>query len=519
MVGKRNIPGLEALSRIDMSIADMRRMVADAISSADSATARAAEVRGAQVAHYKELAEIRLDVVADGVAQGRLDGLHSQARKLLDEHADYVKREGEALDAAARKIKELEDKRAGLAAEHQAAVEAYESRVAEVEAMLKADAAYMALAEVSETAAAVAARAHQKLGVAQADLEEKGKPYKEDKLFSYLWKRKFRTPEYKAGPFIRFMDGWVASIVKYDNAWMNFQRLSQLPEWLEEHAKEQDEKAAAALQALEDAEEDALENAGANALRAKADELLASIRAADQAIDAAEAEHGEIAARHAAALEEEAGPAREALRLLENGLRKESFQDLRTLAAETIDLRDDRIVDALVKLRTEEMSLELETERLSGLPERLRGDLTKLEDLRRRFKAARLDSAYTVVASAAVDEALSGVVSGRIGSDRAFDYISRAVRRIEPQAEPGFGGTRRSQTIGLPPVLGDVIWEIAKEAGRSGGSRGGGISFPTSRSGTTRRSPRINFPSGGGGSRGGGGGRRGGGGFKTGGGF
>ncbi|HPE49759.1 MAG TPA: hypothetical protein PLR76_15250, partial [Hyphomonas sp.] len=76
MVGQRAVPGLEALSRIDMSIADMRRQVADAMSAADAATARAGEVRNAQVAHYKELAEIRLDVVQDGVAQGRLDKLH-----------------------------------------------------------------------------------------------------------------------------------------------------------------------------------------------------------------------------------------------------------------------------------------------------------------------------------------------------------------------------------------------------------------------------------------------------------
>ena len=517
MVGQRAVPGLEALSRIDMSIADMRRQVADAMSAADAATARAGEVRNAQVAHYKELAEIRLDVVQDGVAQGRLDKLHIEARQLLDEHADYVKHEGEALDAAARKISELEAKRAKLAADHQAAVETYEQKVAEVEAALKADESYKALAAASENAAAVAARAHQKLEVARADLEDKGKPYKADKLFSYLWKRKFRTPEYKAGPFIRFLDGWVASIVKYDNAWMNFQRLSQLPEWLEEHAKEQDEKAADALKALEDAEEAALEKASANALRKTADDLLDQVHATDQAIDAAEKEHGEIAARHAAALNDEAGPARDALRLLENGLKQESFQDLRTLAAETIDLKDDRIVDALVKLRTEQMSLELETERLAGVPDRLRGDLANLEDLRRRFKSARLDSSYTIVSSAALDEALSGIVSGRIGSDKAYDYLSRSARRVEPRAEPGFGGSRRSQTIGLPPVLGDVIWEIAKEAGRSGGYRGGSIGFPTSggMGGSRRRSPRINFPSGGGG----GGGRRGGGGFKTGGGF
>ena len=510
MVGKSSIPGLEALSRIDLSIADMRRMVADAIAAADKAAARAAEVRQEQMAHYRELAGIRLDVVSGDVDKGQFDKLHTAARKLLDQHADYVKGEAEALEAAAARIAALEAKRKELADRHQAAVETYENKVAEVEAALKADTAYQALAMESETAAAVAARAHQKLEVARADLEEKGEPYKADRLFSYLWERKFRTPEYYAGALTRMLDGWVAGLVKYDQAWMNFQRLSQLPEWLEAHAADQDAKADEALKALEAAEEDALEKAGANALRKAADDLLADVQAADAAIEKAETGHGEIAARHSAALAENAGPAMEARRMLEDGLRKTSFQDLRTLAAQTIDLTDDRIVDALVKLRTEEMSLELESERLAGLPDRLRGDLANLEDLRRRFKAARYDSSYAVFSSAAIDEALTGIVSGRTGSEKAFSQLSRSVRRIEPQAEPGFGGMRRSQTIGMPDVLGGVIWEIAREAARNG-SRGGSINFPSS-GGSSRRSPRINLPRGGGGGKGGGG-------FRTGGGF
>lgn len=504
----RQITGPDALQRLDLSIADMRRMVADAIGAADSINARQAEVRDAQVSQYRELAGIRLDVIAGPVDDAALDKLHRTARELLEKHDDFVEQTSRALAEADRKLRDLESKRQALAARHAAAVETYEDRVAEVEDRLKDDPAYIALARASEDAAAVAARAHQKLEVARSDLEEKGAPYKDDQLFSYLWERRFRTPDYRGGPLTRFFDNWVARICGYDEAWMNFQRLSQLPEWLEGHAAEQDEKAAAALKALEDAEQEALQESGADALRRAADEALQDVREADKAIDAAEAEHQALAARHADLLKEQAGPAHEARRLLEDGLRDTAFQDLRTLAAETIDERDDRIVDSLVKLRTEELSLELEGDRLEGLPDRLRGDLGELEKLRRRFKKARYDSAYASFRTSALDEALTGVVSGRQGAERAFEILSRSLRRMEPRTEPGFGGHRRTSTLGMPEILGDVIWEIAKEGSRHGGL-GGTIGFPTAGGKRRRRSPRINLPRGGG--RGGG--------FKTGGGF
>ena len=507
----KQISGPDALQRLDMSIADMRRMVADAISAADSVNAREAEVRDAQVSQYQELADIRMDVIAGAMDDNTLDQLHRAARDLLEKHDAYVEQTARALTAADEKLRNLEARRATLLEEHAQAIEAYEARVAGVEAQLREDAAYIALAKASEEAAAIAARAHQKLEIARADLEEKGAPYKADPLFSYLWKRRFRTPDYKAGAITRFFDNWVGRICGYDEAWMNFQRLSQLPEWLAEHAAEQDADAEEALDALEAAEQAALEKSGADDLRKAADDALHRVREADRAIQAAEGEHQALTARQADALKEEAGPANDARRLLEEGLRDAAFQDLRTLAAETIDERDDRIVDSLVKLRTEELSLELEGERLSGLPDRLRGDLASLEELRREFKKARYDSAYASFRTSAVDEALTGIVSGRIGAERAFEYITRSLRRVQPRTEPGFGGRRRTNTLGMPDVLGDVIWEIAKESTRHGGM-GGTIGFPTGGGSRRRHSPRINLPKGGGGGRGGGG-------FKTGGGF
>ncbi|MEO1476171.1 MAG: hypothetical protein AAFS13_07290, partial [Pseudomonadota bacterium] len=94
---------------------------------------------------------------------------------------------------------------------------------------------------------------------------------------------------------------------------------------------------------------------------------------------------------------------------------------------------------------------------------------------------------------------------------RALRQLSRAVRRKQTRTPNGFGGRRRRNTLGLPDVLEDVVWEMAKDAGRSG--RYGGSPWSSGR--TRRRAPPRSFPR----RPSGGGGRRGGGGFKTGGGF
>ena len=81
----------------------------------------------------------------------------------------------------------------------------------------------------------VAVRAEQKLELAKTDRQEKGKPYETDPLFSYLWERKFRTPEYHKGGLSRMLDNWVAKLCRYDEAYLNYARLTELPDRIAEH--------------------------------------------------------------------------------------------------------------------------------------------------------------------------------------------------------------------------------------------------------------------------------------------
>ncbi|MFC7290165.1 hypothetical protein [Hirschia litorea] len=522
----RPISGREALEQLDGSIVKARQQLAHAIEAADDARARIAEIRKEQVSAYQSLAEMRLETLSEDKDSDELTLLNSEKRAhiLLLSHDSFIADEQEKLNTASKDILRLENDREEIAFRLDAAVELYEKRVAKIEAELSEDEAYQALAEAMEDAAAISERAHSKLTLAQEDKSNKGKPYEEDQLFSYLWKRKFRTPGYKASPFIRFMDNWVAKLCKYDQSYLNYGRLTELPIRLAEHAKRTDDALTKAHKMLETAEADALTEGGADALKKNADDLRAQVENLDAQIEAAEARHQALAHSHDAAVNAESGPALEARRVLEKALMRASFPDLRVLVAETTTPEDDRLVDRLVKLRTEELEFEVIADDLTEAPKSRRDDLSLLEELRREFKRAKFDSPYASFKSSSIETVITSLLRGHTDVNGARRLLNKAIIRQNPRVDPDFGGRNRSSTLGLPTIFGDIAIEIAKEAARQSTGMGGRnrSPFPFGGRPTTRRFPSrrsssgVKFPSSRGGSNGMG---RKGGGFKTGGGF
>ncbi len=83
---------------------------------------------------------------------------------------------------------------------------------------------------------ATARAAHEKAAQAEADREEKRRPYEADPLFMYLWRRRYGTRDYAASPLVRFFDRKVAHHIGYEAARVNYALLLELPERLREHA-------------------------------------------------------------------------------------------------------------------------------------------------------------------------------------------------------------------------------------------------------------------------------------------
>ncbi|MEO1027948.1 MAG: hypothetical protein AAFX02_02710 [Pseudomonadota bacterium] len=493
---KRYITGKEALKLIDGSVSRARSALDDAIRSADETRQRRGEVRKEQVAQFQALAKFRLENLEEETDTSDLTKAERKAAELLDQHAAFIEEEFAALDRLQAKIGELEQDRVAASDKLGTAVEKQSEKIDSVLEKLGETKAWQELKSALDEAAAIVERATQKLEIAKADRDEKGEPYESDPLFSYLWKRKYRTTEYKAGGLIRMLDEWVGKLCGYDKAHLTYARLIELPDRLAEHVEHVTELEADAENALKELETEALTKTGVDKMEAEIETMRQSVRDLDEAVEAAEKQHLERAESHQAALSAETGPAEEARTVLAAALRKMSFPDLRTMVAQTVELEDDRIVDELVRLRAEEMQLEIAIKDDTGLPNRRRDDLRDFEALRSMFKRANYASHRIQMDKAVLEDVLSDLKSGKYDPESALKRIRKTVRRSdEDDWSGGSGGgrhhkryksrRRRHRYGGWDTPYGNaagdigtiVAWELAKAAlgGKRGGGGGGGI--------------------------------------------
>jgi hypothetical protein len=500
--------GRDALHRLDSLTAGAREEFDAAARGAESHARRRADIARLKAEGYRALAAMRLDVIKVE-ATDSLSAAEKEAARLLTEHEAFTARIDGEVAAAEAKLKDAEAMRRAGEVEVDAALNAYETLVTETEKAVQTDPGYIALKQAFEEARSVSVRAEQKLELAKTDRDEKRKPYEADPLFSYLWERKFRTPEYDRGGMSRALDGWVARLCGYDQAYLNYARLIELPDRIAEHMANMRLEEAEAQAAIERFEAQALETRGAGKLSAELAAAKEKLKALDVELTEAEARHADLRRQQEQAASGDAGPQEKARRVLEEGLAKASFPDLKVLAAETTTTDDDRVVEALIKLRTEELQMEVNWRGVEALPARRRAGAETLEQVRRRFKEAGLDSPYVMLLRPAFEAALEAYGKGPAPDGEALWRAIKATVRQAPRSDDDyFGGPRRGRNVGGDVIAGVILGEVIKAATRGsrwGGGGWGGGGF------------------GGGGSRGGGGfktgGRMGGGGFKTGGRF
>ncbi|MEL8056228.1 MAG: hypothetical protein AAGK66_08745, partial [Pseudomonadota bacterium] len=331
----RTISGRDALEEIDGSIARLRRRLSDAVAEEEAQERRQAEVRDEQLLAYRELADIRLQYLDESGAE-RLDRVHREALALLSKHDERVTEQQSAVDRAHNDLKQLEDGRVTVNVSLKDTVEAYEALVAQVESALSKDTDYQALVRNFDDAASVAHRAAEKLAVAKDERDEKGDPYEQDPLFMYLWRRGFRTTEYRGRGAFKMLDNWVAKLCKYDDTRVNYQRLNDIPNWLEQHLRDKKADVRSAKEALETAEQKALDEAGTEEARQEITRLRAELKQLDQAIDNGEIAHSVSIVTYQNLIAGKEGPMQNARVVLAEGMRQFAFEDLRELAAETV---------------------------------------------------------------------------------------------------------------------------------------------------------------------------------------
>src|SRR4051794_11735331 len=231
------ISGRQALAQIEQTIEKARQQEAQWEQTYAAATEEVGRLRIQRTEGFRELARLKLDTITQGKVVEHLDAAERQAVSLLNSRQEALRQLTERRRQAEERVRQAE-------AERQAGTDTLERAVAEVDAIRKnveakitINAEWISARARIDEVTGQAQQAEKKAVQAETDREEKRRPYEEDPLFMYLWRRKFGTSAYRVNPFSRYMDRLVARVVDYDKARANYALLNEIPERLRDHAR------------------------------------------------------------------------------------------------------------------------------------------------------------------------------------------------------------------------------------------------------------------------------------------
>jgi chromosome segregation ATPase len=435
------ISGRQALAQIEQTIEKARQQEAQCEQAYARATEEVGRLRIQRMEAFRELARLKLDTITKDRIVDRLDAAERQALSLLDSRQEALRQLTERRRQAEERVRQAE-------AHRQAAVDTLEKGLDDVqsirkgvEAKVSIDAGWIAArARVAEVTGQ-AQQAEKKAVQAEADRDEKRRPYEADPLFMYLWNRKFGTAAYRAGPFTRSMDRLVARVVGYDKARANYTLLNEIPERLREHARRIINDLREERSRLTALERKALVDGGIEAAEAGAAKAQAAVAETERALAEAREALAALDRTYDASVFEGDAPYREAVALLAAADEREDLNRLYKEALATPTPRDEEIVR---RIQATDAMIDRTLREAVDAHRKLKETAQRRTMIEREWEELRhqgYDTPYgTVGNEAALGNVLSGVLTGAIGGAILGQVLRGGFHRGPSPWDSGFGG-------------------------------------------------------------------------------
>ncbi len=429
------------------------------------AASEIAGLRQEQAELFRSLARIRLDSLRQRPVIGHLDEAESQAMAILREQQQRVEELARRREALGREITAAGEARAERAEAVRKAADAIDALIDATQARLAETVDWQAQAARLTGAEARAEAAEEKAGRAEADRDEKSRPYLADPLFVYLWQRGYGTSRYRAGPITRLGDNFVARVVNYEPARQNYHSLTEIPRRLREHAERLKGEVEEEAERLGELERAALEAEGIVRLEAQLQSAEQELDTAEERLAALEAELATIERERLDLLGEggERGLTG-AMEALAGSLQRADLRQLMRDAMETPTPEDERIVRRLQEIDEAVARRDQEVEEARRAAISLAQKRAELERSRDEFRHAGYERQGGGFANdKLIGDILGGIIGGVLSSRELRDALRSGYR-------PG-----RSSGPTLPRPGGTIFGSPGRGSGSSGRRGGGGF--------------------------------------------
>lgn len=471
--------GIEALGSIDSALRLAQHQVREAEQSIEQTTQRLLGLEREELEHFRELAGIRVDLLAAGEIVTHLDESEQATVRILDERIRAQSQLTREISESEQRQQSLEKTREEQSQQVDKAEMQLDQREAETQNRLQSDAEYQQQLEAAQQADRVAKHAEEKTGLALDDRKEKGEPYEQDPLFIYLWKRGYGTSEYSANPLTRYLDDWVAKLCGYGDSRANYAMLNEIPRRLQEHSEKLRALANNEFEKLGQLELNAAEADGVPGLQQALADSRTALAGLDDQLQEQQKQHQALLRLNDDYASGKDRYFLQAIDYLASELQREDIAALHRDARLTPTADDDVIIDRILRLHADRKDIRENLEQHRTLLKHQRERMNELESLRLEFKRQRYDSSSSVFADGTlVGMMLNEFLKGVLSRDGLLREIGRQHRWRTTHSNPDFGTggfSRRRSTWGSGGSWGG----IGRGGGGFGGGGGGGGGFRT----------------------------------------
>lgn len=431
------ISGREALHGLEQTILGLKGDESRLDAALASANDEAARARQAEADGFRALARIKLDLLAQTELLNDLDSIERRALDMIAGEravlAALDRKRSDALDVQ----RKAEDNKRESGRVLAAAIETLEAKHRAIAQTVTTTPDWQKARQGVEAARLTAQAAAEKSQRASDDLTQKRKPYENDPLFMYLWRRKHGTSEDHTGFFVRFFDRRVARLIGYADARANYAMLLSIPARLSEHA-------AAKLQSITDAkavqgtiERQALVAAGIGPLEEVLQAAQAKDQAAQTAAAAAAAAVQAVEGERTALVQSEDGGRKSAVALLADRLSRADMRQLYADAFKTPTPDDENALNAITRARQAIARADQDTAKIRSQIQDMARKRAELESARDSARAQGYDSPWGNFANhVLISDIIRGIVAGALSSSD----LGRAMAGEYRRRDPGFGG-------------------------------------------------------------------------------
>lgn len=472
------ISGRQTLASIDEAVAHERAKINELEGQIRTTNDRVVANQHLDTEDFKALAKLRVDQLAEDDLVKHIDEAEQQVLYLLrarDQSAINAKQE---LDQAEVNCSSLEAQRNLQAERVDAAAERVDEAEARTQQRLDAEPEYQAQREKAKEAERMAMHASEKAERSEAEQQDKGESYRDDKLFTYLWERNYGMPEYHANSLVRWLDTKVAHMIGYTDAKANYQRLTEIPVRLREHAERLQLDAEAEYQTLKDMDTKAQQQDGIPDLQAVLEHEQAELDDIDKRIEAAQQERQALLERESKYASGEDEHTQKAVEYLASEFARDDLSNLQREVTLTPYPDDDIILNKMYEREKLRSQLEASMQGLKHTISEHRKRMVELEDVRNDFKRQRFDRTGSSFSDGAVIAMMLGNFLNGMLDRRSLWRVLQEQQRYKPQhSDPTFGSGGFGRGTVWSGGLGDIggMGDILRRRGGLGGGLGGGI--------------------------------------------